>query len=648
MDHPIDKSTYSPDDNKIRLYPAYRLDKEDYDKVKEAGFKWAPKQEIFVAPMWTPQREDIALELSGQCELDDDDQSLIDRQEERAERFEGYSANRLRDARQASKAVEDIAGNIPLGQPILVGHHSEKRARRDQKKIEAGMERAVKNWGLSEYWERRAKSAIAHAKYKERPQVRARRIKKIEADRRKVQRDNEAAEKNRAIWADIDTREKAERRAANSWCDVTLPDGSKMGIHRAILGNLIDWQEVREQRIKAMVEYSKRCDRWIEHYDNRLNYERAMLDEAGASDLLKPKPRPTQPPLLNFRAPQGLQTENRYHKGQIETFPQIEMTKAEFAKEHDDCKGTRLSLDKSYRFRICIHRKKGFTNIYYAVFLTDSKVHPTPQDKGLKGPTPQEFAQKLIEIDERNAAYLKAAQEREARNADPERQQFKAMAEAVKTGEPVKVVSVPQLFETPPELAERMALEAEIKPGHKVLEPSAGTGRLIRAIYEAEPLAAISAVEINQNLGEALRNMKRADGHNMIDALFCGDFMFPAPTPTYDRILMNPPFVNGQDIDHVKHAFKTLKPGGRIVAIMGEGSFFRSDRKAREFRAWLEDIEGTSEQLPPNTFASSGTGVNTRLVIIDKPEATPAAQQQPKPEGAAARETHPQQLSLFE
>jgi len=129
----LGSATYSPEDNKIRFYPDSRLSKEDYERAKAHGFKWAPKQELFVAPMWTPDREDLMLEWCG--ELGDEDKSLVERQEERADRFRDYSANRAEDADQARKGVSAIADNIPLGQPILVGHHSERRARRDAEKI---------------------------------------------------------------------------------------------------------------------------------------------------------------------------------------------------------------------------------------------------------------------------------------------------------------------------------------------------------------------------------------------------------------------------------------------------------------------------------------------------------------------------------
>lgn len=89
---------------------------------------------------------------------------------------------------------------IPPGQPILVGHHSERRARRDAQRIENGMKRAVMLFERAEYWEERARSALLHAKYKERPDVRWRRIKKIEADLRKAEKTIAQSQKYLTMW----------------------------------------------------------------------------------------------------------------------------------------------------------------------------------------------------------------------------------------------------------------------------------------------------------------------------------------------------------------------------------------------------------------------------------------------------------------
>jgi hypothetical protein len=103
-------ATYSPDDNKLRLYPEGRLDRETYARVKAAGFAWAPKQELFVAPTWTPDREDLLKELCGT--IGDEEKSLVQRAEERAERFEDYSERRaMHRARHTSRKI------VPRGYP---------------------------------------------------------------------------------------------------------------------------------------------------------------------------------------------------------------------------------------------------------------------------------------------------------------------------------------------------------------------------------------------------------------------------------------------------------------------------------------------------------------------------------------------------
>jgi hypothetical protein len=114
-------ATYSPEDNKLRLYSSTHLDRELYARVRGAGFIYAPKQEFFVAPTWTPEREDLLIELCG--EIDDEDTSLVERAEERADRFVDYKDKRISDAERAHEAVSRIADNIPLGHPMLIGQH---------------------------------------------------------------------------------------------------------------------------------------------------------------------------------------------------------------------------------------------------------------------------------------------------------------------------------------------------------------------------------------------------------------------------------------------------------------------------------------------------------------------------------------------
>ncbi|CAM7109069.1 Putative plasmid protein [Escherichia coli] len=100
------RATYSPDDNKLRLYAVSRLDPETYKKVHDAGFRWAPKQALFVAPAWTPGREDVLLSLAG--EIEDEDSTLAERQEARAERFTGYSGKSGRGRHCFTRSIKNV------------------------------------------------------------------------------------------------------------------------------------------------------------------------------------------------------------------------------------------------------------------------------------------------------------------------------------------------------------------------------------------------------------------------------------------------------------------------------------------------------------------------------------------------------------
>lgn len=170
-------------------------------------------------------------------------------------------------------------------------------------------------------------------------------------------------------------------------------------------------------------------------------------------------------------------------------------------------------------------------------------------------------------------------------------------------------------FPTPVALAERMVQLADIQSGDYVLEPSAGSGRIADAVKKLSP----GNIEVHcvEPVG-ALRKILAVKGHDVIGS----DILDLDPErirKIYNAIVMNPPFENGQDIEHVRYCFENLlAPGGTLVAIMGEGAFFRSDRKATAFREWYTEY-GYDDPLPEGTFKESGTGVRTRLVLLTKP-----------------------------
>lgn len=167
-------------------------------------------------------------------------------------------------------------------------------------------------------------------------------------------------------------------------------------------------------------------------------------------------------------------------------------------------------------------------------------------------------------------------------------------------------------FPTPKAEGVRMAGLAGIKPGDLVLEPSAGNGNLADAARAAG--AQVDVVEISSQL----RDILTAKGYNVV----AHDFMELDLAPKYDAILMNPPFSNRRDAEHIQRAFQMLKPGGRLVAIAGEGVFIGSDAKAVQFRAWLEEHGAEVEALGAGTFKAKDllaqTGANARLIVVQR------------------------------
>jgi Large polyvalent protein associated domain 23/ADP-Ribosyltransferase in polyvalent proteins len=170
-------------------------------------------------------------------------------------------------------------------------------------------------------------------------------------------------------------------------------------------------------------------------------------------------------------------------------------------------------------------------------------------------------------------------------------------------------------FPTPAAIADEMVEAADIKEGMSVLEPSAGMGHIAERIRD-------SGVEPDViEMSNARKELLEAKGFNVVGR----DFM--DADQHYDRIIMNPPFGDRRDVAHVQHAYDLLNPGGRLVAIMGEGVFFGSSKKDQAFRDWLEQVGGTEEKLPEGSFKDAAlpvnTGVNARMVVIQKEGETP-------------------------
>lgn len=220
----------------------------------------------------------------------------------------------------------------------------------------------------------------------------------------------------------------------------------------------------------------------------------------------------------------------------------------------------------------------------------------------------------------------RAAAEREVYSNQMLREMFSQMnrsetpAEKVQRLERQMLLSgIPGFFPTPASVADDLvSLVGPIEPGELIAEPGAGTGALIDAAFRAQPDIQVHYFERNYTLADFLQTKYSGKASVYQAGRDFTEIPVQHYAPKYSLILMNPPFENGQDADHVQRAYELLAPGGRIGAIVGAGVFYRSDKKAAGFREFLDETDAYTKDLPDGSFKSSGTGVNCKMVRIRK------------------------------
>jgi len=112
------------------------------------------------------------------------------RAEDRADRMAGYAANATARSDAAYERARQIGDRIPFGQPILVGHHSERGHRADLRRIDRAMRTSVEEAAKAEHYERRAELNDRKAEGDERHTMAfcVRRAEEAEALARKAER----------------------------------------------------------------------------------------------------------------------------------------------------------------------------------------------------------------------------------------------------------------------------------------------------------------------------------------------------------------------------------------------------------------------------------------------------------------------------
>ncbi|MBQ4839786.1 DUF3560 domain-containing protein [Pseudoalteromonas luteoviolacea] len=416
-------ATYSPEDDKLRIYTSHWFERDEYLALKELGFRHAPKQDL-IYTHWTPLREDICTFLAG--EVTAEQTSLVERAQERAARFDGYSSNRMADSNQFVAAANRLSERFAAGQPILIGHHSEARARRDRERMESNMRKAVGMARTSNYWAYRAEGVEAYANLKSNPKTRMNRIKKLAAELRGYQRTINHSHKCIEIWQAL--AEKPDGPELDSLtietaggCLSVISTGqvSGYGTWSALKDGSLSTRQAIEQNLNmhtTVIESQSRA-RCIIHLLNRLGYERhelggvphydgelsatilqGFLREHGAD---KPKAKKTEtgwkvssevPLPLHLSDSSEIELDESGWRSLMQTagytvpdkqpakppilnfkaesvsyvsygteykIEQIELTKAEYKKIYHEHRGVKLSKCGTFRFKICKDPSEG-------------------------------------------------------------------------------------------------------------------------------------------------------------------------------------------------------------------------------------------------------------------------------------------------
>lgn len=182
-----------------------------------------------------------------------------------------------------------------------------------------------------------------------------------------------------------------------------------------------------------------------------------------------------------------------------------------------------------------------------------------------------------------------------------------------------------QQFSTPPAYAFATSWVANIQPDDVVLEPSAGTGSL--AVHAQNAGAEVHVNELDPKRRELLANLSPT-GVTGEDAEQIGNILAGKLSPSV--VVMNPPFshaghrmgsktIVGTDLKHIDAALSLVKPGGRVVAIVGAG--LHGETKA--IQNWVRET-GKKYAVRANVvvgrdvYKTSGTDFPTRVLVVDK------------------------------
>lgn len=178
------------------------------------------------------------------------------------------------------------------------------------------------------------------------------------------------------------------------------------------------------------------------------------------------------------------------------------------------------------------------------------------------------------------------------------------------TGELAKSL---QFYRTPAAVVDKIVHGLWLPEGSRVLEPSAGDGAIVAGVLKYEH-PHVDAIEVDAGRAAALGRFGRR-----VTVLPANFLRVPARAE-YEAVLMNPPFYGTHWMDHVRHAYTFLRPGGILRAVLPATAEVGRSSDHEAFRAWAEERSQyrrlSFTALPSESFAESGTRVQTVILEL--------------------------------
>lgn len=171
-----------------------------------------------------------------------------------------------------------------------------------------------------------------------------------------------------------------------------------------------------------------------------------------------------------------------------------------------------------------------------------------------------------------------------------------------------------QFFPTPHKVALEMA-DWYLSSYETILEPSAGDGALLKALYEKHPKLKDVQIDVCELMPLNREKLLSMDGNINI---LSEDFMKVPMDKGYDFIMANPPFTKNQDINHVMKMFNHLNEDGRMVVITSTHWVHSTNSLEQTFKQFINNHMIYMEELPSDTFKESKTSVKTMFIVLEK------------------------------